>query len=313
MRARGGTAAVYPFGRLVADPLDPARASPHPAGTVPANPERQGSLAVAVAATLWGGWGLVLDAAGLPGPQAGCLALFTIAVGAAPLLPRRIPRARLDWALLGAIGVCDAGNTLLFFQALRRGPIGIAVLSHYLAPILVALLSPLILRALPSRTTLIALPVSLAGLVLLLGPDALAVGAAGTTAALGAGSAVFYALNVVLSKGLARRLAPAEVLVWHVIISALLLLPFALAFPAPTLRGAALVVGGAVVSGVGGGFLFLWGLARIPASRAGVLSYLEPVVGVTLGALVLGERMPAWGPVGVAMVLGAGLVVTARS
>jgi len=267
---------------------------------------------VAVAAALWGAWGLVLDAARVPAPQAACLALFTIALGGAPFLPRRIPRGRLDWTLLGAIGVCDAANILLFFEALRRGPIGVAVLSHYLAPILVALASPLLLRARPSATTIVALPVSLLGLVLLLGPDALALGAAGTTAALGAGSAVFYAANVVLSKGLAKRLLPAEILVWHVIVSAALLVPFALGGPVPSLRGAALVVGGSVMAGVVGGLLFLWGLARIPAARAGVLSYLEPVVGVALGAIVLGEHTAAWGPLGVLLVLGAGIVVTAR-
>lgn len=274
--------------------------------------ERLGSAAVAVAATSWGAWGLVLDAARLPGPQAACLALFTIAVACAPLLPRRVPRGRLDWALLAAIGVCDAGNTLLYFEALRRGPIGVGVLAHYLAPILVALGSSLLLRARPSGTTLVALPVSLLGLVLLLGPDALALGAAGTTAALGAGSAVFFATNIVLSKALGKRLLPAEILVWHVIVSAVLLVPFAFAYPPPPLQGAALVVGGALLSGAAGGLLFLWGLARIPASRAGVLSYLEPVVGVALAAIVLGERMPPFGPVGVVLVVGAGVAVTAR-
>ena len=272
-------------------------------------PDRLGSLAVATAACLWGGWGLLLDAAGVPGPQAACLALATMAIGAAPLLPRRLPRGRLVWATLIGIGVCDAGNTLLFFDALRRGPIGVAVLAHYLAPVLVALGSPLVLRSWPSRTTFGALAVSLVGLVLLLGRDALALGTSSTTALLGAGSAVFYAANVVLSKSLGHRLAAAEILVWHVAVSALLVLPFALATPWPPLRGVALVIVGAVVSGVGGGLSFLWGLARIPAARAGVLTYLEPAVGVTLGAIVLGEHMPATGPLGVALVIGAGVAV----
>jgi len=270
---------------------------------------RRGSLAVAFAACTWGCWGLVLDAARVPGRQAALLALTTIALGAAPFLPRRIPRGASVWAALVGIGACDAANTILFFDALRRGPIGVAVLSHYLAPVLVAAASPLVLRAWPTRRTIAALGASLLGLMLLLGRDALALGGAGLTALLGAGSALFFAGNIVLSKRIGDRLAPAEILVWHVAVSAILVAPFALSLPWPPLRGIGLVVGGSLVSGVGGGMLFLSGLARIPAARAGVLSYLEPAVGVALGALVLGERMPPTGLLGIALVLAAGVAV----
>ena len=49
------------------------------------------------------------------------------------------------------VGIADAGNMLLYFLALDRGPIVVAVLSHYLAPTLVALAAPLVLaeRVLP--------------------------------------------------------------------------------------------------------------------------------------------------------------------
>jgi drug/metabolite transporter (DMT)-like permease len=59
--------------------------------------------------------------------------------------------------------------------------------------------------------------------------------------------------------------------------------------------------------------LWNWGVARVPASRAGVFLNLEPLVGALLGVLVLGE---AWGPgtvVGGALIIGAALVVSRRS
>jgi drug/metabolite transporter (DMT)-like permease len=59
--------------------------------------------------------------------------------------------------------------------------------------------------------------------------------------------------------------------------------------------------------------LWNWGVARVPASRAGVFLNLEPLVGALLGILVLGE---AWGPatiVGGALIVGAALVVSHRS
>jgi drug/metabolite transporter (DMT)-like permease len=59
--------------------------------------------------------------------------------------------------------------------------------------------------------------------------------------------------------------------------------------------------------------LWNWGVARVPASRAGIFLNLEPLVGALLGILVLGET---WGPatiVGGALIVGAALVVLHRS
>jgi drug/metabolite transporter (DMT)-like permease len=59
--------------------------------------------------------------------------------------------------------------------------------------------------------------------------------------------------------------------------------------------------------------LWNWGVARVPASRAGVFLNLEPLVGALLGVVVLGEE---WGPgtvVGGALIIGAALVVSRRS
>jgi drug/metabolite transporter (DMT)-like permease len=51
-------------------------------------------------------------------------------------------------------------------------------------------------------------------------------------------------------------------------------------------------------------FLFWnWGLARIPAARAGVFVNLEPLVGTLLGVLVLGESLGARGILGGAFIL----------
>lgn len=272
-----------------------------------------GSIAVVVAACLWGTWGLVVRAAGTSGAASACIALGTIGIAGLPLLPsKRLARGGAIWGALVAIGVCDGANALLFFGALERGPIGVAVLSHYLAPVLVALLSPIALGSWPRRATFVALAASLAGLALLLGRELLELGQSLVTALFGAGSAVFFAANIVLSKRISDRVTPSELLVYHAIVSALVVLPFALAAPLPTLRGVLIVAAGAVVTGIGGGMLFLWGLARIPAPRAGVLSYLEPLVAVLCGILFLRETMAPLAPLGAALIVGAGVLVVRR-
>jgi DME family drug/metabolite transporter len=61
--------------------------------------------------------------------------------------------------------------------------------------------------------------------------------------------------------------------------------------------------------------LFGWGLARVPVSTATTLTLLEPAVAAVLAVLVVGERLPAAGWVGVGLVVVclAVLSVPARS
>jgi drug/metabolite transporter (DMT)-like permease len=59
--------------------------------------------------------------------------------------------------------------------------------------------------------------------------------------------------------------------------------------------------------------LWNWGVARVPASRAGVFLNLEPLVGALLGVLVLGEAWGAGTVVGGALIIGAAVVVSRRS
>lgn len=53
-----------------------------------------------------------------------------------------------------------------------------------------------------------------------------------------------------------------------------------------------------------GAYLFWnWGLARVPAARAGVFLNLEPLIGTILGVVVLHERLAAFGVLGGALIL----------
>lgn len=270
---------------------------------------RLGALAIALAACTWGFWGLAIRRSGLSGPHVPCIVLGTVAFFGLPLLPRRLPRDLACWGALVATGVCDAGNALLYFESLARGPQPVAVLSHYLAPILVAVFTPWLLRAHTPRITWLALPTSLVGLGCLLGPEALSLGRGAMTAALGAGSAVFYALQVLIQKRFSGRLTAGELLVWHSAFSAIFLLPFALGEARPDATGVLWLMGGGLAGGCFAGTLFLWGLSRVTASTAAVLTYMEPLTGVIVGVTLLGESMPALAPVGAVLIVGAGLAV----
>jgi drug/metabolite transporter (DMT)-like permease len=86
-------------------------------------------------------------------------------------------------------------------------------------------------------------------------------------------------------------------------------------FPDPRLGATAL--GALLVLGVGCSaltyVLWNWGLQRVPASRAGVFVNVEPMVGATVGVVVLNEVLTAGTLVGGVLILGAALLTSGET
>jgi len=278
----------------------------------------RGSLAVALAAATWGTWKLWLPPGGVLDPAAqGGIILTVSSAGAAlahalpPPAARTSPRpapTTQDHAWLALFGLSEAANYLLYFKALSLGDSAAACVSHYLAPVLVALASPLLGepmgRRVPAATAL-----AFAGTVAIVGVGGTGPGTR-AAALLGAASAVFYAGNIIVSKRLSRCYGPWQLVGLHNAIAA----PFVWAMSATppwsaSWRELGLAAAGALVGGTLAAGLYLHGLARVSAAKAAVLSYLEPVGAATVGALVLGEPASAVRVAAIALVLATGVAV----
>jgi drug/metabolite transporter (DMT)-like permease len=225
-------------------------------------------------------------------------------------------RARGHWLGIAWLGFADALNFVLFFAAYRATSVAIAVLTHYLTPILVAIAAPFALRERATARTAIAVAVSFGGLLLLLDPwDAERRAGDVLGAALGAGSAVFYASNVLVNKRLSVVFRPTELMFFHGVIATPLL---ALFVPHETwggidLHAAAIIAAGALGPGALAGLFFVWGLRDLPASHVSTLTLLEPLVAVVAGAVAFGEHLGAGALGGAALILaGAAAVVWQR-
>jgi drug/metabolite transporter (DMT)-like permease len=246
------------------------------------------------------------------------MAVLTVVTGAACLrdrVPRRASNAARGW--VAWLGVADALNVLLFFAAYKR-TIAIAVLAHYLTPVFVAVASPLVLRERMTARTAIAVGLSFGGLATMLAPTAgggAHVAAVLESAALGAGSAVFYASNIVVNKFVIEEFSTSEVMFWHGVVATPFLLAFVprSAWAGVDARAAAFLGVASIVPGAIAGLAFVWGLRRMPATHASTLTLLEPLVSVVLGAAVFGERLGPTALAGGLLILsGAVLVMTQR-
>ena len=128
------------------------------------------------------------------------------------------------------------------------------------------------------------------------------------TAALGAGSAVFYAAVVLGSRRATKAFTPIAVMSLHSVISALML---ALIFgkqvlPVVADRGLLIVLFGCLVNGLFAALLFNLSLQRIEAQLVGLFTYLEPLGAALLGVLVLGDPFGLSTAAGLFLVLAAG-------
>ena len=278
-----------------------------------------GYVLVAAAATGWGTWPLILKQAVMPAALAAAIMMVVQTVFSLPvMLKDRVPvRARPShWLGIAWLGVADALNVVLFFAAYQRTSVAIAVLTHYLTPVFVALAAPVVLGERPHARTFGAVATSFFGLVLLLQPwnrDLSPSDLAG--AALGAGSAFFYASNVLVNKRLAHVFSASELMFFHGFVAIPLLWAMvpAGALAAVSTSSIAVVVAGALGPGAVGGLTFVWGLRRIAASHASVLTLLEPFVAVVMAALFLGQALGEAQILGGMLILvGAVGVITAR-
>jgi drug/metabolite transporter (DMT)-like permease len=270
---------------------------------------------VTLAAASWGTWSLFLRPTGLPSTVTSPI-LF--AVMGMVTLPFTLNKPRVRWdretvALLFANVAFDALNILTFFGALSTTTVAIAVLTHYVAPIVIALAAPRI-DGVTSRGVAPATAVALGGLVVVLEPWNTPAEGALLGAGLGLVSAVCYAGNVFVVRRLAHRIGATRAISYHSLIGAALLAPFAITHASDVTAGDfALLVAGAVTIGAISGIVFAVGLLRIGSARAAVLSFAEPLVAVGVGALVWEEPLHPLAIVGGAMVLGAGIHVARKA
>jgi drug/metabolite transporter (DMT)-like permease len=280
--------------------------------------KRAGYFMVVGAAMQWGLWPLVLFLADSIRPTnvalQSAIVMATITLFAAALLRKDrldVRATKLQWLGLAWLGFGDAMNIYFVFKAYATTSVGIAVTTHYLAPVLVAALSPLVLRERPSARTWSAVAIALAGLVLMVrlwADDVSPKDAMG--AVYGSASAVFYATNVLVTKRLAPAFSGTELMFWHGVV-ALPILALFVPHDAWTVdpRAAAVLVVGGLGPGALGGLLFVWAIRRIPASHAMTLTLLEPLTAFVVGFAALRQSISAISVIGGVLILVAAAVV----
>ena len=223
--------------------------------------------------------------------------------------------------LLGLVVVAFAGLTLNLatFIAFDLTTIALVLLAFYTYPALVAVVAVVLghERLDPLRT--VALVLAIAGMVLVVagGLDPADGGKPFNPIGVGLGllAAVSQTVFITVSRGRFAGIPSVQAMGWVIFLIPVVCVPLALALGndlgVPLREPRAL--GFAAIAGiVGAGVpsaLFLYGIRAIGGTRAGILMLIEPLVGVTLAALLLHEALLPIQIVGGAAILTAAMLL----
>ncbi|WP_228040909.1 DMT family transporter [Nodosilinea sp. LEGE 07088] len=242
--------------------------------------------------------------------QVGPLGMVLLRVGLSALVlvawcrPRWRGHSSGDYRLLVAFGLSLAIMNALFYCAIARIPIGVAVALEFSGPLTVALLT--------SRRWLDGLWVALAaaGIVLLSPLNTPALDSLGVVMALLAG--VAWGSYIILSARMGQVFHGGEGLALSMAVGALLLLPVgvladgrALLSPQILLLG----LGVALLASTLPYSLEMAALRRMPINVFGVLMSLEPAIASAISFVWLGETLTPMmmGAIGLVMAAAAGV------
>lgn len=268
------------------------------------------------AVVLYGTVGMFLRFTGLPGE---IVAMCRGALGAAFIflylklrgqsVDRRAIRRNRKWLLIG--GVCLGLNWIFLFAAYLETTVAVASLCNYMAPIIVILIAPAVLKERPDRRKMFCVAAAFLGIVLVSG---VIQGSAGNLKGilLGLAAALAFVVIVICNRKL-EGIGPFDRSVVQLALSALTILPYVLVRnigkpPVPDLRAVLIVLMlGLVHTGLAY-CLYFSGMAKLPVQTVAILGYLEPVVSVLCSAFFLHEKMGWTGWTGAALVIGAAVV-----
>ena len=242
-----------------------------------------------------------------------------VAAGALGLVRLAAPSERRVFALpLLANGAVLALHWVSFFAAVQVSSVATGLLGYASFPLFALLLEPAPARARWSARELGVVAGVMAGLVLMVPEFSLG---NRTVAGLlwGVLSGFTFALLAVLNRRHAARRPAIDIAYWQNLCAAAALLPLApLALEALPDGGAlggrevALLLALGLVCTALAHTLFIASLREVTARTASVVAALEPVYGIALAFVLLGERPDARVLVGGTLIVAAALVATTR-
>jgi drug/metabolite transporter (DMT)-like permease len=284
-----------------------------------------GFAACALASTLWG-CGFFFGKVALAEMSFAHMVLYRFLFGMVLLLPLLVTHPpklnRKEWGLLLAASFLGVPlQFLLQFYALSITTVSHAALMVGTMPVILAVGATVFAHERMDRVGWMALAGSTcgAGLIALGGGIHPAGGASLMGDLLVVVSLLIALFWILLNKQLMERHSHVVVTVYGLFLgTAMLLVWVPVQYGMPPVAGVSLkawmaLAASGVLCTASTTLLWNWGMTQVPASQAGVLLNMEPLMGSLLGVLVLGERLGPSAWVGGGLILASAVTLTTQS
>lgn len=214
-----------------------------------------------------------------------------------------------DLILLLFSGMAMGFNWILLFEAYKYTTVAISTLSYYFAPVIVTAVCPFLFKEKLTKKQILCFVMSTIGLALIIGITDLGRGGNDLIGiAFGLGAAVLYATVILLNKFI-KGIAGIQRTFLQFLAAIAILTPYVLLTGGIRLGSMSgigwvcLPVVGLVHTGITY-CLYFTALKDIPGQEAAILSYIDPLVAVVIGVLVLGEPLSWQQLIGGGLILG---------
>lgn len=223
----------------------------------------------------------------------------------------RVPRPWLQFARGAGVAVA----TICFFLGVMAIPLADATAIQFTSPIITAMLAPLLLRERTGGIVWLAMALAFAGVLVVLRPNVLALGAA---VFYPVGAAAGMACLMICNRKAAGTASPlvmqfyAAMMAAPIIIAATVLLAatglphFQFGLPSPGVVIKCLVV---ACTATCGHLLIYMAVTRASAATVAPMTYVQLLVAAALGWLMFGTAPDLTTIAGAALIIGAGLLL----
>lgn len=214
-----------------------------------------------------------------------------------------------DLLLLFLSGIAMGFNWIFLFQAYKYTTVSVATLSYYFAPVIVMAASPFLFKERLTIKQIVCFIMATIGLIMVIGVSGAGEHSSNYIGIIcGIGAAVLYAAVILLNKFI-KKITGIDRTLIQLLAAAIVLAPYVLVSTGISLgslnsKGIInLLIIGIVHTGICY-CLYFSSIRDLKGQEAAILSYIDPLVAVTVSVVILGETISVLQVTGGILLLG---------